>query len=148
VCGSASVTTRLGLTGICFDPPYSAEAGRCGSLYGVDSATVAHDVRAYCLERGGDPKMRIVLCGYAGEGHEELVETAGWTELAWKASGGYGNRSVKGKENAARERLWFSPHCINPEKERSPPFDGLDQADPPSRPHPRVLGADPCEPRP
>jgi hypothetical protein len=117
VCGSVSVTTRLGLTGIFFDPPYSAEADRCGSLYGVDSATVAHDVRAYCLEHGGDPKMRIVLCGYAGEGHEELVEKAGWTVLPWRASGGYGNRSAKGKENAARERLWFSPHCINPEKE-------------------------------
>jgi hypothetical protein len=39
---------------------------------------------------------------------------------------GYGNRTAKGKENAARERLWFSPHCIDPEKERSPFFDGPD----------------------
>jgi hypothetical protein len=80
--------------------------------------------------------MRIVLAGYAGEGHEELVDKAGWAELPWKASGGYGNRSDKGKENAAREGLWFSPHCIDPEKKRLPLFDGLDEADPPSRPHP------------
>jgi len=24
---------------------------------------------------------------------------------------GYGNRSAKGKENAKKERLWFSPGC-------------------------------------
>jgi hypothetical protein len=110
VCDSISVTTRLGTTGIFFDPPYSAEAGRSKDLYGVDSGTVAHDVRAYCLERGSDPDMRIVLAGYAGEGHEEL-EAAGWSVVAWKSQGGYGNRTDKGRDNAARERLWLSPHC-------------------------------------
>jgi hypothetical protein len=124
VCDSHSVTTRLGLTGIFFDPPYSAEADRCNSLYGVESKTVAHDVRAYCLERGSDPMMRIVLAGYEGEGHEEL-EAAGWSVVAWKAVGGYGNRTDRGKANAGRERLWFSPHCIDPEAERMPLFRGL-----------------------
>ena len=28
-------------------------------------------------------------------------------------NGGYGNRSKKGKANAKRERLIFSPHCIH-----------------------------------
>lgn len=125
VCDSHSVTTRLGLTGIFFDPPYSAEADRCNTLYGVESKTVAHDVRAYCLERGVDPKMRIVLAGYEGEGHEEL-EVNGWSVLAWKATGGYGNRSDKGKENAARERLWFSPHCVDPSVFEMPLFANLD----------------------
>jgi hypothetical protein len=113
VCDSHSVTTRLGLTGIFFDPPYSTEAGRSEGLYGIDSGTVAHDVRAYCLERGGDPMMRIALAGYAGEGHEEL-EGHGWACVAWKSSGGYGNRTRKGKANAAKERIWFSPHCLAP----------------------------------
>jgi hypothetical protein len=113
VCDSHSVTTRLGLTGIFFDPPYSTEAGRSEGLYGIDSGTVAHDVRAYCLERGGDPMMRIALAGYAGEGHEEL-EGQGWACVAWKSSGGYGNRTRKGKDNAAKERIWFSPHCLTP----------------------------------
>jgi hypothetical protein len=121
VCDSSSVTVRLGMTGIFFDPPYSAEAERCNSLYGVESKTVAHDVRAYCLERGRDPKMRIVLAGYAGEGHEEL-EANGWTVLAWKASGGYGNRTKDGKDNAAKERLWISPHCVNPDVSDMPLF--------------------------
>jgi hypothetical protein len=128
VCDSESVTTRLGLTGIFFDPPYSREAGRSKDLYGVDSETVARDVRAYCLERGSDPMMRIVLAGYEGEGHEQL-EAAGWSVIAWKAQGGYGNRSEKGQKNAARERLWFSPHCLDPEQERWPLFAGLDRAE-------------------
>jgi hypothetical protein len=113
VCDSDSVTTRLGTTGIFFDPPYSTEAGRDMKLYAVDCGKVAHDVRAYCLERGPDPRYRIALAGYAGEGHEEL-ERAGWEVVAWASQGGYGNRSVKGKANAKKERLWFSPGCRRP----------------------------------
>jgi hypothetical protein len=113
VCNSPSVTTRLGVTGIFFDPPYSAQAGRNMNLYAAESGTVAHDVRDYCLERGGDPKMRIALCGYSAEGHE-VLEQHGWSVLEWKAQGGYGNRSARGKANAARERIWFSPHCPAP----------------------------------
>jgi hypothetical protein len=115
VCDSESVTTRLGTTGIFLDPPYSTEAGRDMGIYGCDSGDVAHAVRAYCLERGDDPAMRICLAGYAGEGHEEL-ESRGWECTAWKAQGGYGNRSERGKENAAKERLWFSPHCVGREE--------------------------------
>lgn len=111
VCESESVTTRLGTTGIFFDPPYGEESGRTDNLYSTDSMTVASDVRKYCLERGSHRDMRIVLAGYAGEGHEEL-ESKGWKVVAWKPNGGYGNRSDKGKENARKERLWVSPHCI------------------------------------
>jgi hypothetical protein len=36
--------------------------------------------------------------------------------VAWKARGGYGSqRSIanrKGVDNATRERIWFSPHCL------------------------------------
>lgn len=110
VCDSDSVTTRLGLTGIFFDPPYGAMAGRNTKLYSQDSGTVAGDVRAYCLERGQLPGMRIALCGYAGEGHEAL-EASGWECVAWQSQGGYGNRSARGKANAKKERMWFSPHC-------------------------------------
>ena len=111
VCDSESVTTRLGTTGIFFDPPYGLGADRDKSIYATDSLTVAADVRQYCLERGGDPRMRIVLAGYEGEGHD-ILEQHGWTVEAWQAQGGYGNRSEKGKENAKKERLWISPHCL------------------------------------
>ncbi len=103
------------------DPPYGDAAGRNMDLYATDSGTVAADVRRWCLERGPNPMMRIVLAGYEGEGHEAL-ETAGWEVVAWKAQGGYGNRSEKGKDNATRERLWFSPHCHNGRTL----FDGLE----------------------
>jgi hypothetical protein len=111
VVGSSSVTTRLGLTGVFLDPPYSKQAKRTTKIYAEESGTVAHDVRAWCLERGCHPLMRICLAGYEGEGHEEL-EGHGWRVEYWHAQGGYGNRTERGKRNARRERLWFSPHCV------------------------------------
>lgn len=111
VCSSTSMTTGLGSTGIFFDPPYSEEAGRDMNTYSVDDGKVAIEVRKYCLERGSDKNMRIALCGYQGEGHEEL-EKHGWECYSWEAHGGYGNRSDKGKSNKIRERIWFSPHCV------------------------------------
>jgi hypothetical protein len=123
VCDSPSTTTRLGLTGIFFDPPYSEESGRCKDLYGVDSLTVAHDIREYCLEHGNDPQFRIVLAGLAGEGHE-VLEEYGWTVAPWKSHGGY-NHTDAGKDRAQRERLWCSPHTLCQGVEPSL-FDGLE----------------------
>ena len=117
VCDSESVTTRLGTTGIFFDPPYGAAAGRTKNIYAQDSDTVAEAVRKYCLDRGNNKMMRICLAGYEGEGHEELEEN-GWSVVSWKAQGGYGNCSAKGKENAKKERLWYSPYC-KPERKMS-----------------------------
>lgn len=71
--------------------------------------TVAHDVRLWCVENGDNPLLRIALCGYAGE-HEEL-EAKGWSVLAWKAQGGYGNQG-EDNSNRGKERIWFSPHCL------------------------------------
>jgi DNA adenine methylase len=102
-------TIRQGLTAVFLDPPYS-HASRDQSLYSQESTTLAHDVRAWCLDRGDDPKIRIALCGYDGE-HNEL-ERHGWTVEAWKARGGYGSRASHGNPNAKAERIWFSPHCI------------------------------------
>ena len=114
VCGPTP-THKQGLTGVFLDPPYSAEAGRNMNCYAEDSGTVAHDVRAWCIENGNNPKMRIALCGYAGEGHDVLVADHGWTAHAWKANGGYscqGKGATRGKANAKREVIWFSPHCL------------------------------------
>jgi hypothetical protein len=111
VCGSESVTTRLGVTGVFFDPPYSSETGRTMSLYSQDCGKIAHSVREYCIERGSNQEMRIVLAGYEGE-HNEL-EKHGWGKVAWEAGGGYANRGQKKKENAKLERLWYSPHCVS-----------------------------------
>ena len=114
VCGPTP-THKQGLTGVFLDPPYSSDADRTMGIYAEDSGDVAHDVRAWAIENGGNPKMRIALCGYAGEGHDTLVTDHGWTAHTWKAVGGYsnqGNGATRGKANAKREVIWFSPHCL------------------------------------
>ena len=110
VCGPTP-TVKQGLTAVFLDPPYDQNE-RDGELYAVETP-VAADVRAWCLENGADKRLRIALCGYAGEGHEAL-EAAGWSVVAWKARGGYGSQGTgtDGRENSRRERVWFSPHCL------------------------------------
>ena len=50
-----------------------------------------------------------MLCGYEGD----YSAPAGWRVVPWKARGGYGSQGDgQGRENARRERLWLSPHCI------------------------------------
>lgn len=111
VCGP-SPTVKLGLTGVFLDPPYSDEAGRTADIYAQDCGDVAHDVRRWAIEHGDDPMLRIALCGYEGE--HAMPET--WAEAAWKAHGGYGSQGEgRGRENAGRERIWFSPHCLQDE---------------------------------
>jgi hypothetical protein len=107
-----SVTSRHGTTAVFLDPPYSDEAGHQIS-YRTTSGTVAHDVRDWALANGDNPLLRIALCGYAGEGHDVLV-SLGWTAHGWKAEGGYGSQGDgAGRANAARETVWFSPHCLD-----------------------------------
>ena len=106
-------TVKQGLTAVFLDPPYD-QSQRDAALYAVETP-VAADVRRWCVENGGDPLLRIALCGCAGEGHEEL-ELLGWSVLAWKTNGGYGSQSNgAGRANAGRERVWFSPHCLSPD---------------------------------
>lgn len=101
------------------DPPYSDKAGRNMDCYAIDSGTIAYDVLKFCEQWGHDNRMRICLAGYEGEGHEVLV-SRGWRVHKWKASGGYENSSQDNdgpSENCRKERLWFSPHCLENQKE-------------------------------
>lgn len=117
VLGS-SPTEKLGVTGILLDPPYADTADRTADLYGVDSLSVAHDVREWAIANGDNPMLRIALCGYEGE--HQMPD--GWSVYAWKAGGGYGSQSQtsNGRDNAHRERIWFSPHCIKPHRIEQP----------------------------
>ena len=122
VCGPA-VTVAHGLTGVFLDPPYADTAGRDSDLYAVDSETVAHAAREWAIANGDNPKMRIALCGYEGE---HVMPTT-WECVAWKTSGGYaklGNGA--GRENAHRERIWFSPHCLRGTRQATLERDGRD----------------------
>ena len=102
-------TTCIGTTGVFLDPPYAVEER--SDVYGEESRDVAHAVRAWALENGDNPDLRIALCGYDGE--HVMPDT--WECVAWKANGGFGNQAnggTQGRENAHRERIWFSPGCL------------------------------------
>ena len=75
---------------------------------GVGGA-LADEVRAWCRDNGDNKKLRIVLCGHAGE-HDELL-SHGWTTRTWKARRGYAATS-EAVENRASETLWVSPACV------------------------------------
>lgn len=113
VTGPSVLRAGGGLTGIFLDPPYSSEEHSID--YAAGQVDVGHEVLAWCKEQGSDPAQRIVLAGYAGE-HDELV-ALGWRVAEWKAGGGYGSQGeCRGRENAARERMWFSPHCVETQR--------------------------------
>jgi hypothetical protein len=104
----------VGWAGVFLDPPYAASVREAG-LYAQDSSC-SEDVRKWCIATQGE-RIRIVLAGMAGEGHEEL-EAHGWRCAPWYSgkkhlSGGYGKQSEKGTREHL-ERLWFSPSCLNP----------------------------------
>ena len=124
VCGRTP-TFKLGLTGVFLDPPYTTKANRKSDLYSNDDLDVGHAVRDWAVEQGGNKRMRIALCGYEGE-----YEMPGdWDCYAWKARGGYASRGsvgCNGRANAAKERIWFSPHCLSPTaRGETPLFSGL-----------------------
>jgi hypothetical protein len=99
-----TVTTRHGLTGLFFDPPYCSNAVSKG-LYQREKG-VAAEVAAWCAKNGENPKLRIALCGYEGD-----YNLPSWTvEIGRATNGGYG--SGAGNHNCSRERIWFSPHCV------------------------------------
>jgi DNA adenine methylase len=106
-----SVTFRHGVTAILLDPPYSHDE-RQDDLYANDN-DVAPDVRQWAIDNGDNRLLRIALCGYSDAGHAEHDMPPGWTAYQWKARGGYGSQgNGTGRENAARECIWFSPHCL------------------------------------
>lgn len=102
-----SVTTRHGLTGVFLDPPYTK--GAMDYAAGGVGGALADEVRAWCLHTGHDKKLRIVLCGHAGE-HDALL-AAGWHTRTWTARKGYATTD-EARENSASETLWCSPHCV------------------------------------
>lgn len=101
------IDTRHGMTpcGILLDPPYAHEL-RDKRLYREDDADLSAKVRAWAIEHGDNPDLRIALCGLEGE--HEMPKT--WTEIAW--------RSTSSAASRAKERIWFSPHCLTTETQR------------------------------
>jgi len=121
-----SVTFRFGLTGIVLDPPYAT--GEVDYTAGGNTdAELVGAVRQWAIDNGDNPQLRIALCGYDGE--FEMPDD--WECVEWKAAGGYASTAegeTQGKLNRHRERVWFSPHCIDVNAKRFPLFDCLQEA--------------------
>ncbi len=114
VTGDSVTIKHAGITGVFLDPPYADTARRDSDLYACDDEQVAHRVREWAISHGDDPRLRIALCGYAGE--HAMPEH--WTAHTWKAAGGYGSQGDGvGRINAAREVIWFSPHCLTAKRQ-------------------------------
>mgnify|MGYP000060609739 CR=1 FL=1 len=112
VLGSSSLwahvrSSSTGVVGVYLDPPYSE--GEQQYAAGGTGTGLSAEVRAWALKHGANPRLRIVLSGYAGE-HDEL-EGEGWRVVEWKANGGFSNASGE-NVNRHRERLWCSPACV------------------------------------
>ena len=100
--------------GVYLDPPYLA--GNMDYAVGGTGTDLSAEVRAWCAEHDADPRLRIVLSGYAGE--HDALEARGWRVAGWKANGGYSNASAD-NPNRHRERLWLSPHCLDASRQPS-----------------------------
>lgn len=121
-CGDWSrVVTRGALAygatvGVLLDPPYLGDV-RAADLYTVDDARISTEVRQWAIEHGDDPRLRIVLCGYEAEHAQQIPES--WRMHRYSASKAYGSSGAVGSGegndvNRHNERLWFSPHCLQP----------------------------------
>ena len=100
-------TERLGLTGVFLDPPYTAEAGRDSAIYREEDLTIGHLVAAWAREKGANPLLRIALCGY----ESEYEMPPDWPVYAWSAGNSYGSATAS-PGNRHKERIWFSPACL------------------------------------
>ena len=106
ICGDC-VTWRHGTTAVFLDPPYAEGAQQYAA--GGTGTGLSADVRAWAIKAGERRDMRVILCGLDGE--HEMPPT--WRVVEWKARGGYGGQRKEGtNDNASRERLWLSPHCL------------------------------------
>lgn len=100
------IDTAHGMTpcGVLLDPPYAHDL-RGKQLYREDALNVSTLARMWAIEHGDNPALRIALCGYIGE-HEM---PSSWTVAAWA--------STSSSKSRAKERIWFSPHCLDPSRQ-------------------------------
>jgi DNA adenine methylase len=91
--------------GVLLDPPYAHDT-REKRIYREDDAHLSADVRAWAIENGDNPALRIALCGFDGE----HAMPNHWQCVAWA--------STSSAKSRARERIWFSPHCNDVTRQR------------------------------
>jgi hypothetical protein len=78
--------------------------------YAGGAAHVWEQAWQWAVANGDNPMLRIAICGY--DDGRDVPD--GWSVYRWKARGGYGSQgNGTGRENAKRETIYYSPHCIN-----------------------------------
>lgn len=93
-----------GIKGVILDPPYP---GTDNSFYHSEDSDPWGAAQRWALDHGDRPDARIVLFGLDDQ---SMPET--WRRVTWSRNGGYGNQANgAGRANAARECIWYSPHC-------------------------------------
>jgi DNA adenine methylase len=98
--------TAKEMTAVFLDPPYQAQ-GR-DQVY-REEGNIYQEVCRWAVINGNNPKMRIAVCGYDGD----AVFPPNWFHYSWSGNGGMANLgNDRGKENAKREMIYFSPHCL------------------------------------
>ena len=98
--------TAKEMTAVFLDPPYDIKER--DAVYREDESIFA-EVCQWAIANGDNPKLRIALCGYSGE--HGIPST--WQEYAWETNGGMANLgNDRGQANKFRERIWFSPNCL------------------------------------
>jgi hypothetical protein len=129
-----SVTVNHGMTAVFLDPEYpsgehdmsdhEAEKRKEGEPH------IWYRAAAWAVAHGDDKRLRICIAGYYSEAIDALFP-ASWERLRWEARGGYANQKKdgRGRANAKRECLWFSPHCIDAKTDYGPLFAGLEPHD-------------------
>lgn len=94
------------ITAIFLDPPY--DLSDRDQVY-IEDNNIFKDVVKWAVDNGDNSRIRIALCGY--EGDHGIPDA--WKKFSWKASGGFANLgNDRGKDNATKERIWFSPFCL------------------------------------
>lgn len=102
-----SVTVRHGLTAVFLDPPYAK--GAMDYAVGGVGTGLSLQVQSWCVDNGANPRLRIVICGHAGE--NDILMAHGWTTRSWIARKGYA-LSEESRQNSKSETIWCSPHCV------------------------------------
>ncbi|TXH46874.1 MAG: DNA adenine methylase [Desulfurellales bacterium] len=99
VLGEGSIGISDGVvTGIVLDPPYDPALREPG-LYREDIWDISRKVREWAVSHGHHRGLRIALCGYENEHYMP----SDWESISWSS-------------NAQKERIWFSPSCLKPNR--------------------------------
>lgn len=93
-------------TGVFLDPPYGTGVVQYSGC--TISSDVASAVRAWAIENGKRPNIRIALCAYDDDAEGKQMPSD-WRTVAWTSRKGWNSDD----KNRHRERIFLSPACLD-----------------------------------